>query len=133
MGSFHGAECCELIGLYLLEQLKDTLEVGNYGIYRDDGLAVVKNCSASHQERLSKDLRKTFKDQGFNITIEKGLKRTEFLDVILDLKNNCYRPYKKPNTELTYVSNHSNHPSYIRNNIPRMITQRFIMFIAFIN
>jgi hypothetical protein len=37
MGSFDGAETCELVGSYLLSQL--TAEYGNdIGLYRDDGL-----------------------------------------------------------------------------------------------
>ena len=38
MGSFDGAETCELIGLYMLSQL-DHLDM-NVGLYRDDGLAI---------------------------------------------------------------------------------------------
>ena len=38
MGSFDGAETCELVGSYLLSKL--TPELGNnIGLYRDDGLA----------------------------------------------------------------------------------------------
>ena len=37
MGSFDGAETCELVGLFLLSQLTH-LDV-NVGLYRDDGLA----------------------------------------------------------------------------------------------
>ena len=36
MGGFHGAEICELVGLYLLSQLT----LSSIGLYRDDGLAV---------------------------------------------------------------------------------------------
>ncbi|GFR64589.1 DNA polymerase [Elysia marginata] len=38
MGSFDGAETCELVGLYLLSQLQH-LDI-KVGLYRDDGLAV---------------------------------------------------------------------------------------------
>ena len=124
MGSFHGAELCELIGLYMLEKLKGVFDEGNYGIYRDDGLAVVHKCTPGQQERLVKNMRSIFKKQGFNITIEKELKQTEFLDVVLDLNNEIHRPYKKPNTELSYISNLSNHPKYIRDHIPNIISQR---------
>ena len=43
MGSFHGAETCELVGLYILDILKKERVFSdcNIGIYRDDGLAVV--------------------------------------------------------------------------------------------
>ena len=124
MGSFHGAEICELVGLFLLDQLKTTFDVGMYGIYRDDGLAVVDKITPCQQERLTKRIRKVFQTHDFKITINKGMMRTEFLDVILDLKNNCHRPYKKPNTELTYVSNHSNHPNSIKRQIPKIISKR---------
>ena len=40
MGSLHGAEACELVGLFLLEQMRTILEPENYGLYRDDGLIV---------------------------------------------------------------------------------------------
>ena len=41
MGSYDGAETCELVGCYLLSQLKQlpVIEIGL--IYRDDGLAVL--------------------------------------------------------------------------------------------
>ena len=124
MGSFHGAELCELIGLFMLEKLKGTFDDGNFGIYRDDGLAVVNKLTPSQQERLVKKVRRIFKNEGFSITIEKGLKRTEFLDTVLDLNNDIHRPYRKPNAELSYVSNLSNHPKYIRKHIPKTINKR---------
>ena len=39
MGSFHGAERCKLVGLYILSKLKDINFNG--GLYRDDGLGVL--------------------------------------------------------------------------------------------
>ena len=38
MGSYDGAEICELVGLYLLSQMQDLNR--NIGLYRDDGLAI---------------------------------------------------------------------------------------------
>ena len=38
MGSFDGAEVCELVGLYLLSRLQHLAM--NVGLYRDDGLAM---------------------------------------------------------------------------------------------
>ena len=40
MGSYDGAETCELVGSFLLSQLQN-LDV-NIGLYRDDGLAISK-------------------------------------------------------------------------------------------
>ena len=42
MGAFDGAECCDLVGLYLLNKItkSDIFSKENCGLYRDDGLAV---------------------------------------------------------------------------------------------
>ena len=40
MGSYQGAEVCELVGLYILFELK-SLEI-DLGLYRDDGLGVLE-------------------------------------------------------------------------------------------
>ena len=123
MGSLHGAEACELVGLFLLNALKEIADPMDYGLYRDDGLIVVKK-SACETERFSKSLRSTFARNGFNITLEKSLKRVEFFDVIMDLNQNSYRPYRKPNSETIYMSNQSNHPNYIKKQIPIMVNNR---------
>ena len=39
MGSFDGAELCELVGLYLLSKLETLLGKPAVGLYRDDGLS----------------------------------------------------------------------------------------------
>ena len=42
MGSFDGAECCTLIGLFLLYSLKRDFPEESFGLYRDDGLGVTE-------------------------------------------------------------------------------------------
>ena len=44
MGSYDGAEVCELVGLYLLHKISSSgiFEKGCYGIYRDDGLGLTQ-------------------------------------------------------------------------------------------
>ena len=56
MGSFDGAETCELIGLYLLSQLQH-LNI-NVGIYRDDGLAIC-NRTPRQTEIIKKEISKS--------------------------------------------------------------------------
>ena len=41
MGSFSGAEICELGGLYIQSKLEKILPKSNFGLYRDDGLALL--------------------------------------------------------------------------------------------
>ena len=41
MGSFSGAEICELVGLYIQSKLEKILPKSNFRLYRDDGLALL--------------------------------------------------------------------------------------------
>lgn len=52
------------------------------------------------------------------------MKTVDYLDVTLDLNSGCYRPYHKPNNELSYVHVHSNHPPVILKQIPLSIQNR---------
>ena len=73
MGGFHGAEVCELVGLYILSKLKHILN--NVGLYRDDGLAV--SCATPRQNELKKkQICKVFKDVGLSVTIDANQKMT---------------------------------------------------------
>ena len=46
MGSFDGAEICELVGIFILNHLGKRFGKENIGLYRDDGLAIIKSKSA---------------------------------------------------------------------------------------
>ena len=58
MGSYDGAEVCELVGLYLLSQMQD-LNI-NTGLYRDDGLAITRQ-TLREVEMTKKKLCKIFR------------------------------------------------------------------------
>ena len=45
MGSFDGAETCELVGVFILNKLSGFFEKRAVGLYRDDGLGVLRNVS----------------------------------------------------------------------------------------
>lgn len=124
MGSYDGAEICELVGLYLLDALGDRLGRGKVGLYRDDGLAVLMNHSGRQADRVRKDVEKMFKDNGLSITIEIGMQTTDFLDVTFDLPSGKYYPYRKPNDMPLYVKAASNHPPSIIRQLPKMISRR---------
>ena len=55
MGSFDGAEICEIIGIHLLERVSPLLRKENFGLYRDDGLATVNSSSGPVLDRMRKD------------------------------------------------------------------------------
>ena len=123
MGSYHGAEICELVGLYLLNSIKNKFPTFNVGLYRDDGLGC-HNLSKQKAEKLKKELQKIFKENNLKITVEPYLEYVNFLDVSLDMDNDSFGPYRKPNDTPIYINKHSNHPPSIIKKLPRMIQDR---------
>ena len=124
MGSYDGAEICELVGLYLLEELTNIIPKESVGLYRDDGLAILPNTSGPETERLKKKIRKLFKNNKLKITIEANMHQTDFLDVTFNASTGKYWPFRKPNSILQYIHTQSNHPPNIRTQLPTMIEKR---------
>ena len=109
-GSFMGAELCELVGLFLLDGLKNIFGLERVGLYRDDGLAVLPNSSGFIVERLKKQTHAFFKSMGLRVTIESPMLTTDYLDVKLNLHDLSYMPYKKQNAKIMFVNKQSSHP-----------------------
>jgi len=121
MGSFDGAETCELVGLYLLSQLQH-LDI-NIGLYRDDGLAICRK-TARQIDIIKKEICTIFTRNNLSITIDANKNTVNFLDVSLDLTTGTHSPYMKPNNIPLYVNRNSNHPPSILRNIPEGINKR---------
>ena len=124
MGSFDGAEICELVGAYVLATLPKTLQKEDVGLYRDNGLMVHTEVTGGDAERIKKQLTKHFESLGLRITIQTNLKIANFLDLTLDLIGGKYYPFRKPNNDPTYIHTLSNHPPSVLNNIPASISRR---------
>ena len=124
MGSYDGAQICELVGLFILNKLSTIVNKEDYGLYRDDGLAAIPNLSGPEAERLKKRFIKIFKDIGFKIEIVCNLTQTDFLDVNFNLIDSSFYPYSKPNNDTMYVNSDSNHPPNILKMLPKMINDR---------
>ena len=124
MGSYDGAETCELVGAFLLNQLSSLVDRSAIGLYRDDGLAALKDTSPRAADRLRKKLTEIFKRFDLKITIEANLKVVDFLDVTMNLDTGKFQPFRKPNDNPLYVSKQSNHPPGITNNIPAAVSKR---------
>lgn len=124
MGSYDGAEVCELVGLFILNDLCNEYGKDNIGLYRDDGLAIFKHTSGPQAERIRKDITRRFKTHGLNITIQTNMKTVNYLDVTFDLTNGTYCPYRKPNDHPQYINTKSNHPPNIIKQIPASINRR---------
>jgi hypothetical protein len=106
-GYFDGAEICELVGLFILNHLGKRFGKENIGLYRDDGLAIIKSKSARLRDKTRKELHKTF--------------------VTFDLNNAKHKPYRKPNDDPLYINRHSNHPPSITRQLPTAINKRIAL------
>ena len=124
MSSFDGAEVGELIGLFLLNNLSEKYGKNNAGLYRDDGLVLLRNTSGPQSQRTRKDITREFKKQVLNISISTNLKICYFFDVTLNLTDGTHYPYRKPNTETLYIDTNSNQPPTIIKPLPAAIGRR---------
>ena len=124
MGAFHGAQSCELVGLFLLDELSQIPGLEAI-LYRDDGLGVIR-ATARQTEKLRQAIINVLKKHGLMITISTGLTKVNFLDVTLDLEKGIHKPYRKPGDKPLYVNAKSNHPPAILKNIPLGINKRLV-------
>ena len=124
MGAPDGAEACELVGLYLLDQVNKTFPNINFGLYRDDGLGTHNRMTGRQLDQTRQGLERLFNKEGLKITIETGMKQADFLDVTVRLDKEDFRPYKKPNDSPLYVNTKSNHPPNVIKQIPAGINKR---------
>ena len=114
MGSYDGAESCELVGSFLLHEIT-MKHSNNFGLDRDDGLGI-SNKSPHEVELIKKDLCAIFRKYGLKITIEANKKCVDFLDVTLNGKH-------MPNNTSLYIHSKSNHPTVIIKNLPKSINK----------
>ena len=121
MGSWDGAEVCEIVGLFLLSKLQHLAL--NVGLYRDDGLAVTK-LKPRLAELEKKKVCKIMSEYGLKITATANAHSVNFLDLTLDLREDTYKPFMKPNDVPLYVHRQSNHPQTVLDNIPLSVNRR---------
>ena len=90
MGSYDGAKICELVGALVLSILANSIPKRNSGLYRDDGLILMRNEKGRKTDRIKKEVTKIFKEIGFKIEIKTDLKVVDFLDITFNLSNDTY-------------------------------------------
>jgi hypothetical protein len=118
MGCPDGAEIAELVGLYLLNEMKNDkiLDPEMTGLYRDDGVALV-NTRGRSGENLRQKIHGFFKKHGLGLEVSPISTFIDFLDVRFDVSQKTYQIYHKPNANTQYVHRKSNHPAKILNNM----------------
>ena len=124
MGAYNWAEVCELIGIFRLSLFSKHINKNHIGLYRDDGLAILKNTSGPEAEKPKKKFQQLFKEKDLDIIVQCNLKITNYFDIILNLNDGSYRSYRKPNEETNYIHINSDHPPSIIKEIPRSFEKR---------
>ena len=82
MGSYDGAEVCELSGIFMLSLTGNKYNPNNIELYRDDGLAIFKNTSGHNLNKI-----KRFFKKGLDIVINCNMKIVNYLDLTLNLNS----------------------------------------------
>ncbi|XP_065639655.1 uncharacterized protein LOC136072378 [Hydra vulgaris] len=125
MGSYDGAEVCELVGLFILHTISRDYGLKTVGLYRDDGLCCFHGINGPQSERIKKNIVRRFMEKfNLKLTIKTNLKVVNFLDVTFNLLENTFQPYRKPGDHPLYINVNSNHPPSIIKSIPTMISNR---------
>ena len=121
---YDGAEKCELIGIYIQNKLSKLMKKKDFGLYRNDGLGILRNTSKTEADWKLKSIIKIFRGCGLSITCEVNKKTIDFLDFWFNLNEQTYEPCRKPNNEPIYINLQSNHPSNIIDDIPKTLSKR---------
>ena len=124
MGSYDGAEVCEVVGLFMLDMLSKSFEKYSIGLYRDDGQSIFRNCNGHDNDKVRKDLMKLFKKYQLNLGIKCNLKIVDYLDISFNLNTGIYKPFSKPNKKPLYINASSNHPPPVLKQIPKSVSKR---------
>ena len=74
MGAYDSAVVCELISIFLLNLLGQQYDTKNIGLYRDDGLKILKNCSGLQMEKIKEHLQKVFKENVLEVVLDCNMK-----------------------------------------------------------
>ena len=97
IGSFNGGKLSEFIGCLLLYNLNSIMDTSNHGIYWDDGLIIVDDCTLRKGDMIRKKIYWLFYKLGFKLDIQTNLKITDYLDVTLNLYNGTVSTFRKNN------------------------------------
>ena len=110
MGSFDGAKVCELVGALILAQLSNIIKNTDMGLYRDDGIIIIRNPNEPKLDSFRKRISNALKLLGFKINIHTNLKIGNFLDVTRNFSKGTFEPYKGENDTPIYIHTSSNYP-----------------------
>ena len=91
------------MGLYILSELQK-IDGFKCGLYRDDGLGVSTLPKRVIEHSIKKKIIEIFEKCDLKIVVNCNQVSVDFLNVNLDLKEGVYKPFRKPNNEILYIS-----------------------------
>ena len=100
MQSFDSTKVAKLCGLKLQAEIQEKVPEISFWLYWDNGLAVVNHQKCCFAGRTRKTWIEMFKNACLKFAIEMRLHKVNNLDVTIDLKDDTYRPYEKPNDKI---------------------------------
>ena len=109
----------------MLNLLSKKYNKNDLGLYRDDGLVVLKNKSGPQSEQVKKNIQKIFKGHELDIIIQRNMKIVNYIDVTFNLNDGTYEPYPRPNNEIKYIDKNSNYPPSVIWQIPLSIVSHY--------
>ena len=124
MRCFDGAKVDEVVGVYILHLLGTFVRKEKVGLYRDDGLGILRDSSDPEIKQKRKQIIQIFKRCVLNIAVKINLKTIDFLKARFNLLNNTYQPYQKSNNEAVYINKLTNRPPNILKELSEAITKR---------
>ena len=86
MGSYDGAELCELIGIFTQSVLKDIINKEVMDLSTDDGLIVLNKVTSQKTDKIRKKIIQVFKGNDCSNDIVTNLVEVNFLDVTFNQK-----------------------------------------------
>ena len=69
MGSYDRAELCKLVGVFLLHKLSTIIPKKLAGLYRDNGLAILRNSNGPNTDQIKKRIINLFQKHNLKIII----------------------------------------------------------------
>ena len=130
MAGYDSSQIADLVGLYILNMLTRSISRQQLGLIPDDGLLYIPNNNRSLCSSIQKMIIRAFKFLGLKIEMLSNIKIVNFLDVILDLSNNSYKPFIKTNPNSSYININSNHPKNIIKQVPKAVNLRICKLSA---
>ena len=73
MRAYDGAEVCEFVGLFLLNNLANKFDKNSVSLYRDVGFALFKNINGHQADKIRNEFYQLLKENGLSLKIECNL------------------------------------------------------------